>query len=119
MIYRPDEGPLPTFTDPLNGETYQCAYEKEDTWTTRFGKIATSYEECRADTCAFYLCTFKEVYTLFGYQDHEVDTLFWVTIMNQLRKAILGLTMYNPDAKKWGQAHTQGAFVLTQWFLKN
>jgi dipeptidyl-peptidase-3 len=65
------------------------------------------------------LCTFKEVYSLFGYEDHEVDTLFWVNIMCQLRKAILGLTLYNPEAKKWGQAHTQGAFVLTQWFLKN
>lgn len=39
--------------------------------------------------------------------------------MNQLRKAILGLTLYNPETKKWGQAHTQGAFVLTMWIYKN
>jgi dipeptidyl-peptidase-3 len=54
-IYRPDEGPLPTFTDPITGEQYQSAYEKEDTWSTRFGKISSSYEECRADTCGLYL----------------------------------------------------------------
>lgn len=39
--------------------------------------------------------------------------------MNHIRKGILGLTLYNPDAKKWGQAHTQGSFVFAQWFLRN
>lgn len=27
--------------------------------------------------------------------------------------------MYNPDAKRWGQAHTQGAFVFAMWIMKN
>jgi dipeptidyl-peptidase-3 len=39
--------------------------------------------------------------------------------MGQLRKGVLGLTLYNPETKKWGQAHTQGAYVMTQWFYKN
>jgi dipeptidyl-peptidase-3 len=29
------------------------------------------------------------------------------------------LTLYNPEAKKWGQAHTQGAFVFAQWLYRN
>ena len=45
--------------------------------------------------------------------------MLWVNVMSQLRKAILGLTLYNPEAKKWGQAHTQGAFVITMWLFKN
>lgn len=119
MIYRPDSGELPTFTDPITKEEYQSAYEKEDTWNTRFGKISTSYEECRADTVGYYLCTMKEVYSLFGFEEHEVGTLLWVNVMSQLRKGILGLPLYNPEAKKWGQAHTQGAFVFAQWLMKN
>ena len=39
--------------------------------------------------------------------------MLWCSVMSQLRKAILGLTLYNKDSAKWGQAHTQGAFVFT------
>jgi dipeptidyl-peptidase-3 len=67
LIYRPDSGELPTFTDPLTGEQYQSAYEKGETWSTRFGKISTSYEECRADTAGYYLCTLPEVYKIFDF----------------------------------------------------
>jgi len=35
-----------------------------------------------------------------------------------MRKGIIGLPLYNADAKKWGQAHTQGAFVLAMWLYK-
>ena len=38
--------------------------------------------------------------------------------MSQFRKGILGLPLYNPELKKWGQAHTQGAFVLSMWIMK-
>ena len=39
--------------------------------------------------------------------------------MNHLRKGIIGLPLYNPETKKWGQAHTQGAFVFAMWIYKN
>jgi len=39
--------------------------------------------------------------------------------MNQLRKATLGLQLYNPESKKWGQAHTQGAYVFLQYLYRN
>lgn len=39
--------------------------------------------------------------------------------MNHLRKGVLGLPLFNPELKKWGQAHTQGAFVFAMWFYKN
>ena len=108
-----------TFTDPISGEMYKSCYGPNDTWSTKFGAISTSYEECRADTCGFYLCTLPEVYTLFGFKDDEVETMLWCNVMNQMRKGILGLKLYNPDTKKWGQAHTQGAYVLAQWIYQN
>jgi dipeptidyl-peptidase-3 len=119
LIYRNEDGSETSFTDPITGEQFNSCYEKDDTWNTRFGAISTSYEECRADTCGFYLCTLKDVYSLFGFEDHEVDTLLWVNVMSQFRKGILGLTLYNPETKKWGQAHTQGAFVFAMWLYKN
>ena len=45
--------------------------------------------------------------------------MLWVNVMAQFRKGIIGLPLYNPEAKKWGQAHTQGAFVFAQWIMKN
>jgi len=88
-------------------------------WSTKFGSISSSYEECRADTCGFFLCTLKDVYSLFDFEDEDVDKMLWVNVMNQFRKGLLGLTLYNPAAKKWGQAHTQGAFVFAMWLYKN
>jgi dipeptidyl-peptidase-3 len=90
------------YTDPITGEEFESCYAEGDTWNSRFGAISASYEECRADTCGFYLCTLKDVYSLFGFEDHEVDLLLWVNVMSQLRKGLLGLTLYNPEAKKWG-----------------
>lgn len=45
--------------------------------------------------------------------------MLWVNVMNQFRKGILGLTLFNAETKKWGQAHTQGAFVLSQYLYQN
>ena len=120
LIYRNEDGSYPlTFVDPITKETYQSCYEKEDTWNNKFGSFSTSYEECRADTCGFYLAVLPEVYTLFGFEDSEVENLLWCNVMNQLRKGVLGLQLYNAETKKWGQAHTQGAYVFTQYIYQN
>ena len=35
-----------------------------------------------------------------------------------IRKGVVGLQLYNENTKKWGQAHTQGAWVFVQFLLK-
>jgi dipeptidyl-peptidase-3 len=80
-----------TYDDLDRGDTFQCCYEAGDTYNSRFGAISSSVEECRADTCGFYLCTLPEVYHLFGFAADEIETLLWVNVMNQLRKGVLGL----------------------------
>lgn len=119
LIYRNADGSCPSFTDPITKEKFESCYEEGEVWNTKFGQISCSYEECRADACGFFLCTLKEVYTLFGFEDNEVDVLLWVNCMSQFRKGTLGLDLYNPETKKWGQAHTQGAFVFAMWIYKN
>jgi dipeptidyl-peptidase-3 len=90
LIYRNADGTAPTFTDPVTGEQYQSCYEEGETWNGKFGAFSTSYEECRADTCGFYLCQLPDVYTLFGWEESQVDILLWTSVMGQLRKAFLG-----------------------------
>lgn len=41
-------------------------------------------------------------------------------MMQEARKGIIGLqSSYNEDTKKWNQAHTQGAYVITQFIMQN
>ena len=119
LMYRDANGQTPSFTDPITGETFESCYEEGEVWNTKFGSISGSFEECRADTCGFYLCTLEEVYSLFGFEASEVDLMLWVNVMNHLRKGIIGLTLYNTQTKRWGQMHTQGAFVFAMWIYKN
>jgi dipeptidyl-peptidase-3 len=106
LIYRDADGKAFKFTDPISGDEFESCYEEGETWNSKFGAISASYEECRADTVGYFLCTLKEVYSLFGIEDENVDKMLWCNVMNQLRKGIIGLPLYNPEAKKWGQAHT-------------
>jgi len=119
LLYRAEDGSQGTYTDPISGESFESCYEAGEVWNTKFGAIACSYEECRADTCGFYLCTIKEVYDLFGFADEDVDQMLWLNVMSQMRKGTLGLPLYNVETKRWGQAHTQGAFVFAMWIYKN
>ena len=86
LIYRAADGSIPhTFTDPITGEEFQSCYEAGEDWNGKFGSISTSYEECRADTCGFYLCTLPEVNSLFGFDssnEEEIKTMLWVNVMN-------------------------------------
>lgn len=120
LIYRSES--LQAFTDPVTGEEFVSCYEPGEDWNGKFGAISTSYEECRADTCGFFLCTLPEVHSLFGFDPADAEaikTLLWVNVMNQFRKGVLGLQLFNADNQKWGQAHTWGAFVFVQYLFRN
>ena len=57
---------------------------------------------------------------MFSWSQQNVTDLFWLNLNGEVRKGILGLpTSYNFQTKTWKQAHTQGAWVITQWILRN
>lgn len=82
LFYRGADGKATKFTDPISGSDFESCYEEGETYNGKFGSISTSFEECRADTCGFFLCTLPEVYSLFGFKEDETDTLLWVNVMN-------------------------------------
>lgn len=89
-------------------------------YKTKFGEISSSYEECRADLSGLYLSTHENMYKQFDYKKNEIQDLLWLNTMSEIRKGIYGLSSaYNPSTKKWKQAHAQGAWVITQWILRN
>lgn len=119
LTYREKDKPTPSWTDPVTGEQFEGCYEEGETWTSKFGVLSSSYEECRADTAGLFLCTLPEVYTLFDIQADELKTLLFTNYFNEVRGGILGLQFYNVETKKWGQAHTQGGFVILQFLYQN
>lgn len=48
----------PDFLSPLDGQEITTFYKPNETWGSVFGKIASFYEECKADSVALYLSLF-------------------------------------------------------------
>jgi dipeptidyl-peptidase-3 len=51
--------------NPFTGEPITTYYLSNETWSQKFGKLHSGYEECRADTVAAYLMHYKEPFEIF------------------------------------------------------
>ena len=123
LFYADENGKLNFDTETtknlLTGEKITTHYKHGETWNEKFGQISCSYEECRADTCGIFLGFEPTAYKIFGFTKDNIREAMASTVLNHMRKAILGLKLYNPSLEKWGQAHTQGAFVFVSFILRN
>jgi dipeptidyl-peptidase III len=54
-----------TLRNPFTGEKITTYYLSTETWSQKFGKLHSGYEECRADTVACYLMHYKEPFEIF------------------------------------------------------
>ncbi|KAF3222492.1 hypothetical protein TWF679_005964 [Orbilia oligospora] len=54
---------------PLTGKPVTTYYKVGETWGSVFGATAASYEECRAECVAMYLCPDREILEVFGHTD--------------------------------------------------
>lgn len=91
----------PLTGDPVSGPFYAAGA----TWDTTFGKLASSYEECRAECTGLYLCLEPSVLAVFGHAAadgvHEVAYVNWLLMV---RGGLTGLEFYTPETKGWRQA---------------
>ena len=51
--------------NPYTGEPITTYYLSTETWSQKFGKLHSGYEECRADTVALYLMHYEEPFQIF------------------------------------------------------
>ena len=63
--------------NPVTGETVKTFYWSNETYASKFGKLQSSYEECRAESVALFLSAFSEPYKHFGYEEAEVEDIFY------------------------------------------
>jgi len=102
---------------PITGPFYAPAA----TWDSLFGKLASSYEECRAECAGIYLCLEPVVLEVFGFANATSDAVHDIQYINWLlmvRAGITGLEFYTPETESWRQAHMRARFVILRVLLE-
>lgn len=109
-----------TVRNPLTGQPIDMWYEMGESYTSKFGTIGQSFEECRAESVALYLSLNREVVKLFGYTDaQEIEDIVYVGWLLIIWIGVAeSLQNYNLANRKWGQAHRQARFVIMRALLE-
>jgi dipeptidyl-peptidase-3 len=105
--------------NPLTNEKIKKWYEENETFEGKFQEISRYIEELRADLIGLYFGFYKEVHEIFDLNESLYKDVIYCNWLLYIRKAVLGLNLYNDEVKKWGQAHTEGAWVFLQYILEN
>lgn len=100
-------------------------YAEGSTWDSTFGRMASSYEECRAECSGLYLCLEPTVLEVFGHADaaeaigsggvHDITYVNWLLMC---KAGLNALEFYTPETGSWRQAHMNARFVILQVLLE-
>ncbi|WEW55553.1 dipeptidyl peptidase [Emydomyces testavorans] len=108
---------------PITNKPISTWYKPGQTWSSVFGSIASSYEECRAECVAMALgCDFG-ILELFGFGNGQEDlnseagSVLYVSYLTMARAGVIALEYWDPKSQKWGQAHMQARFSILRTFL--
>ncbi|KIW10406.1 hypothetical protein PV08_11369 [Exophiala spinifera] len=110
-------------TSPVTGKAVSSWYKPGQTWSSVFGSIASSYEECRAECVAMALSCDFEILEIFGFgngkQDmgNEAGDVLYVAYLQMARAGVAALEYWDPKSRKWGQAHMQARFSILRTFM--
>ncbi|OQO05129.1 hypothetical protein B0A48_08149 [Cryoendolithus antarcticus] len=108
---------------PVDGKPISTWYKPGETWGSVFGGMGPSYEECRAECVAMSLCPLYDILEIFGFGNGNEDLngvagdVMYVCYLQMARAGIAALQFWDPNARKWGQAHMQARYAILQVFL--
>ena len=109
--------------DPTTDQPCKTYYKPSQTWSSIFGQISSSYEECRAECVAMALCCDFDILRIFGFGDGTVDLaskagdVLYASYLSMARAGVVALEYWDPKSRKWGQAHMQARFSILRTFL--
>lgn len=105
---------IPKFPSPLDGKQFTTCYKPNETWHSVFGEIASTYEECKADSVALYLALFEDVQEVLlpKYSKEERWEIVYISWFDMLISAIKGLEYFDVKHNKWMQAHIGAAYAI-------
>ncbi|RJE25520.1 dipeptidyl peptidase III [Aspergillus sclerotialis] len=108
---------------PVTGKPVSSWYKPGQTWSSVFGAIASSYEECRAECVAMALSCDFSILKIFGLGDGKEDLageagdVLYTSYLQMARAGLVALEFWDPKARKWGQAHMQARYSILRTFL--
>ncbi|KAJ6012884.1 hypothetical protein N7499_012515 [Penicillium canescens] len=110
--------------NPVTNKPVSTWYKPGQTWSSVFGSIASSYEECRAECVAMALgCDFS-ILKIFGFGDGKEDLyseagdVLFAAYLSMARAGLVALEFWDPKTQKWGQAHMQARYSILRTFLE-
>lgn len=78
--------------NPFTGKPIETYYLSTETWSQKFGKLHSGYEECRADSVALHLIHFDEPFEIFMKdRKEEWDDIYYVCWLDILTSSLKGL----------------------------
>jgi len=108
---------------PVSHKPVTTWYKPGQTWSSVFGSIASSYEECRAECVAMALSCDFDILKIFGFGDgkedidNEAGDVLYVAYLQMARAGVAALEYWDPKSRKWGQAHMQARFSILRTFI--
>jgi dipeptidyl-peptidase III len=121
---------------PVTNQPIKTWYKPGQTWSSVFGALSSSYEECRAEAVAMHLACDFDILRIFGLDtgstdleaaaksdDAKLDTsspafkVLHAAYLLMARAGIAALEFWDPRSKKWGQAHMQARYSILRAFL--
>ncbi|KAI4237273.1 MAG: hypothetical protein LQ349_001990 [Xanthoria aureola] len=109
---------------PITNKPITTYYKPGQTWSSVFGGISASYEECRAECVAMALSCDFDILHIFGFGDGTVDVnnkagdVLYAGYLSMARAGIAAVEFWDPKSRKWGQAHMQARFSILKTFLE-
>ncbi|CAO3614928.1 unnamed protein product [Cunninghamella echinulata] len=107
-----------TVIHPFTQQPITSWYKPGQNFNTIFKSIASSYEECRAESIALTLSPEADILKIFGYEGQAAEDILYIMYLNMARAGLAALEYFDPNAKKWGQAHMQARYAITKVMLE-
>ncbi|KAG9254826.1 peptidase family M49-domain-containing protein [Emericellopsis atlantica] len=108
--------------NPITGKPITSWYKPGQTWTGEFGDLATTVDECRAELVGAYLMDDLELLEMFGFNDDSeirAEDLTYNLYQQLGTDGLRGLSNFNVDSGKWGQAHSRAHFAMLKCLLQD
>jgi len=108
---------------PVSNKPVSTWYKPGQTWSSVFGSVASSYEECRAECVAMVLSCEFEILKLFGFgtgkgdMGSEAGDVLYVAYLQMAGAGVAALEFWDPKSRKWGQIHMQARFAILKTFM--